>query len=129
MPPDDAATVAPGSAVQFPQNGPASGNIMRSGATEFVLPSVGTYSVTFSVPVDEAGQLVLALNGSELDYSVSGRATGTSTIAEATLIETTAANSVLSVENPSSAAAALTITPLAGGPAPDSASLVIYELN
>jgi hypothetical protein len=129
MPPDNAATVAPGTAVQFPQNGPTTGEISRAGAGTFLLPNVGTYCVTFSVPVTQAGQLVLDLNGAELANSVYGRATGTTAIAGATLIQTATINSVLSIDNPSSAAAALTITPLAGGPDPDTATLVINELN
>ncbi len=129
MPPDNAATVAPGTSVAFPRNGPTSGTIVRVAPSTFLLPNIGTYSVMFSVPVTEAGQLVLNLNGAELPNTVYGRATGSSPIAGATLITTTGSNSVLSVNNPSSAAAALTITPLAGGPDPDTASLVIQELN
>ena len=35
MPPDNAATVAPGTNVSFPQDGPSSGtNISRTGGTE-----------------------------------------------------------------------------------------------
>ena len=56
----------------------------------FVLPSIAVYRVAFSVPVEEAGQLVLTLNGSELPYTVTGRATGTSAIAGEALVRTTA---------------------------------------
>jgi hypothetical protein len=45
MPGDNAATVAAGAAVQFPQNGPANG-IVRSSASQFVLPATGIYEVT-----------------------------------------------------------------------------------
>jgi hypothetical protein len=65
MPSDNAATVAAGSPVQFPQNGPTTGVITRRGgssSTEFVLPNIGTYRVAFSVSVSEAGQLVIALD-------------------------------------------------------------------
>ena len=129
MPPDNAATVAPGAAVAFPRNGPTSGTIVRTGTSTILLPNIGTYNVTFSVPITEAGQLVLVLNGSELANTVFGRATGASPIAGSTLIQTATVNSVLSVDNPASAAAALTVTPLAGGPDADTASLVIQELN
>ena len=129
MPPNNAATVAPGTAVQFPQNGPTSGEITRTGASTFLLPNIATYSVSFTVPITEAGQLVLNLNGTELANTVYGRATGTTPIAGTTLIQTTTVNSVLTINNPSSAAAALTITPLAGGPDPDTATLIIEELN
>jgi hypothetical protein len=99
------------------------------GSSRFLLPAIGIYSVTFAVPVDEGGQLVLDLNGTELANTVVGRATGTSPIAETTLVQTTSADSFLQVDNPTGAPAALTITPEAGGPLPDTATLVIEELN
>ncbi len=62
MPPDNPATVAPGTAVSFPQNGPTSGVITPASATQFTLPAVGTYEVFFQVSITEPGQLVLALD-------------------------------------------------------------------
>jgi len=129
MPPDNAATVAPGTAVSFPQAGPNSGVISRLSASTFLLPNVGTYDVDFSVSVTEAGQLDLALNGSELPYTVSGRATGTSEITGNALVTTNTVDSILSVDNPTGNPTALTITPLAGGTHPVAASLVIEQLN
>lgn len=65
MPPDNAATVAPGTDVSFPQNGPNSGSdIARIGPDSFNLAQIGTYQVLFQVGVSEAGQLELTLNGS-----------------------------------------------------------------
>jgi len=49
-------------------------------------------------------------------------------IAGDALMQTTTIHSVLSVNNPGSESAALTITPAAGGPAPAAASLVIERL-
>ena len=66
----------------------------------------------------------MTLNGQELDYTVVGRATGTSQILGMAVITTTAVNSVLTVRNPSDNAAALTITPLAGGTRPVSAQQI-----
>jgi hypothetical protein len=44
MPPDNAATVAPGTDVSFPQDGPNSGSgIARSGPDSFNLAEIGTY--------------------------------------------------------------------------------------
>lgn len=80
------------------------------------------------VSVDEAGQLLLTLNGSEVAYTVVGRATGTSQIIEMALITTSTSNSVLTVRNPAGESTALTITPLAGGTDPVSAHLVILQL-
>jgi multidrug efflux pump subunit AcrA (membrane-fusion protein) len=96
--------------------------------TTFTLADAGTYQVLFQVSVTEAGQLVLALDGNELASSVVGRATGTSQIVGMSIIETAADGAVLSVRNPASAAAALTVTSSAGGSDPVSAHLVIVRL-
>lgn len=129
MPPDNAATVAPGSDVAFPQNGTiANTNIGRLGASSFLLSAIGTYQVFFEVSVTEAGQLVLTLNGEELPFTVVGRATGTSQIVGMALISTTAANSILTLRNPADNASALTVTPNAGGTLPVSAHLVIMQI-
>jgi len=79
--------------------------------------------------VTEAGQLVLTLNGAELDYTVVGRATGVSQIVGMAVVETTAVTDVLTVRNPAGNAAALTITPLAGGAQSVSAHLVITQIQ
>lgn len=91
MPPDNAASVAPGTDVSFPQDGPNS--------------------------------------GADLPYTVFGRATGASQIVGMALVETIAVNSVLTVRNPAGNAAALTITPVAGGTRPVSAHLVITQIQ
>ena len=70
----------------------------------------------------------MTLNGQDLDYTVADRATGTSQIVGMALVTTTVVNSVLTVRNPAGNAAALTITPLAGGTRPVSAHLVITQI-
>lgn len=130
MPPDNSATVAPGTDVSFPQNGPiANTNIGRLGPSSFNLGPIGTYQILFQVSITEAGQLILTLNGQDLDYTVVGRATGTSQIVGMAVVTTTAVNSVLTVRNPAGNATALTITPLAGGTRPVSAHLVITQIG
>ncbi|MCE5170741.1 hypothetical protein LQV63_15650 [Paenibacillus profundus] len=134
MPPDNAATVAAGADVQFPQNGPTSGGgIFRTSASTFNLSAIGTYQVLFQVSVTEAGQLVLTLDSGggaiQLAYTVVGRATGTSQIVGIALVTTTVINSILTVRNPATESTALTITPLAGGTEPVSAHLVITRLR
>lgn len=135
MPPDNAATVAAGSAVDFPQDGPGSGNgaISRTSASTFNLAAIGTYQVMFQVSVNEPGQLVLGLDSGggaiEQAYTVVGRATGTTQIVGMSLITTSVVNSTLSVRNPAGNTPALTITPLAGGTHPVSAHLVITLLH
>ena len=129
MPPDNSASVAPGTDVSFPQDGPSSNSsILRAGPGSFTLVDIGTYQVLFQVSADEAGQLILTLNGADLPYTVSGRATRTSQIIGMALVETTAVKSVLTVRNPDGTAAALTLTPLVGGTRPVSAHLVITQL-
>lgn len=129
MPPDNAATVAPNTDVSFPQDGPISGaDITRVNASSFNLATIGTYEVLFQVGVNEPGQLILTLNGADLAYTVVGRATGTSQIVGLALVQTSVINSVLTVRNPAGNAAALTITPLAGGTRPVSAHLVITQI-
>jgi hypothetical protein len=129
MPPDNAATVAPGTDVDFPQDGPTSNDIARTDPGTFNLPDPGTYRIAFSVSVTEAGQLILTLNGADLAYTVTGRATGTSQITGESFVQTTTANSLLTVRNPEGNSNALTITPVAGGARPVSATLTIEQLR
>ncbi len=130
MPPDNAATVAPGTDVSFPQDGPNSGtDIARTGPSSFNLAQIGTYQVLFQVSVTEAGQLLLTLNGEDLEYTIAGRATGTSQIIGMAIVTTTAVNSVLTVRNPAGSAAALSITPLAGGTRSVSAHIIITQIQ
>ena len=130
MPPDNAASVAPGTDVSFPQDGPNSGSgIARISANSFNLAEIGTYQVLFEVSANQAGQLVLTLNGDELDYTVVGRASGASQIIGMALVATTVINSILTVRNPADNPAALIITPLAGGTEPVSAHLVITQIQ
>ena len=130
MPPDNAATVAPGTDVGFPQDGPSSGvGISRIGPNSLNLADIGAYQVLFQVSIGEAGQLLLTLNGMGLEYTVVGRATGTSQIVGIAVVETTSVNSTLTVRNPAGNAAALTVTPLAGGTRPVSAHLTIIQLQ
>lgn len=130
MPPDNAATVAVGADVEFPVNGPSSATtITRISPSSFNLSTIGSYLVQFQVSVDEPGQLVLTLNGVDVAYTVSGRATGTSQIVGTVIITTNVVNSVLTVRNPAGNSTALTITPDAGGTRPVSAHLVIIQLN
>jgi Collagen triple helix repeat (20 copies) len=130
MPPDNASTVPAGGDINFPQDGPAdtTGDIVRLSASAFDFADAGTYDVAFSVPVDEAGQLELTLNGVPLAYTVSGRATGTSPIAGEALV-TASAGDVVTVRSPASAITALTISELAGGAEPSSATLTIERLS
>ena len=130
MPPDNAATVAEGTDVSFPQDGPTSAStITRQTDSSFILSDIGTYMIQFQVSVTEPGQLVLTLNDVELPYTVVGRATGTSQLVGISLVSTTSENSILTVRNPEGTATALTITPNAGGTEATSAHLTIIQLQ
>jgi hypothetical protein len=128
MPGDNAATVAVGAPVAFPQNGPTNGAAVRADNFTFTLPNTGDYEVDCQVSVTEAGQLQLALGGAGLPNTVAGRATGTSQIVISTIIHATAGQ-VLSVINPAGNATALTITPIAGGTHAVSATLKIKQVG
>ncbi len=130
MPPDNPDPIATGTDVAFPQDGPNSGTgIVRAGPDSFTLTEIGTYQVLFQVSVEGAGQLILTLNGADLPYTVAGREEDSSQIVGMAIVETTAANSVLTVRNPEGTADALTLTPSAGGTRPVSAHLIITQLQ
>ena len=129
MPDDNLLTIAPGSSVSFPQNGPSNGIISRINGDQFNLPNIGTYEVNFQVSITEPGQLIIVLNSVEDSTSVVGRATGTSQIIGISLIQTFFINSILSINNPISESTALTITPVVGGTRPVSAHLIIKQIN
>ena len=129
MPGDNAAPVAAGADVAFPQDGPVSGTgITRLTADQFNLTNIGTYQIFFQVSVTEAGQLMLTLDGTPLPYTVVGRTTGASQIVGMAIVQTTLENSVITVRNPAESASALTITPVAGGSLPVSAHLTILQV-
>lgn len=129
MPEDNPAPILPGEDVAFPRNGViANTDIGRTDGSSFLLSAAGTYLILFQASVTEAGQLVLTLNGEELAYTLTGRSAGTSPVAGATLITTTAANAVLTLRNPAENATSITLTPYAGGNLPASAHLVILRL-
>lgn len=116
-PTDYAATVAPGTAVPFPQNGPAAG-IVRSGPGTFVLGAIGTYEVNFKVHTTEPGQLQLRLNGAALANTTSAAmnptAGGHPIVGTGIFITTTVINEILEVIVPAGNTPALTIVPADG---------------
>jgi hypothetical protein len=91
--------------------------------------SIGTYQVFFEVPVTESGQLVLTLNEVAQPATVVGKAVGSTEIVGQSFVTTTSVNSILTVRNPTGESTALTITPLAGGTHPVSATLEIQQLG
>jgi len=130
IPPDNVnSTIAPGASIEFTTDGPAQGTITRVNNTQFNIADIGIYEVLFQASVDESGQLVIAINGIQIPYTVVGRATGTSQIVGMSLIQITSINSILSINNPLLNSTALTLTPLAGGFNGVSAQLIIKQLS
>jgi hypothetical protein len=128
MPGDNAATIAVGAPVLFPQAGPTNGAATAASSSTFNLVAGGTYEVNWQVSVTEPGQLQLAIGGTGLPDTVVGRATGTSQIVGSAIITATAGQ-VLSVINPAGNSTALTITPTAGGTHSVSATLSIKKIG
>lgn len=79
--------------------------------------------------MNETGQLLLTLNGTDLKYTVVDRATGTSQIVSISIVTTTVINSILTVCNLSGNETVLTITSNAGGTRPIYTHLVITQLQ
>ena len=132
MPPDNAATILQGDAIEFPHDGQSKGGITRFSNREFELQEPGIYFVKWHANLTEAGQLVLGLDDgtgvTELAYTVVGTALANNQMYGATIVSTNVPNAKLSVRNPSINPTPLTITPSAGGLSPVSASLIIMQL-
>ena len=128
MPSDNSEPILPGESIHFPQDGPASGSIVRNSATQFILPDIGIYEINFQVSITEDGQLVVVLDGVELPYTVVGRTTRTSQIIGLCLVKTTLLDSYISINNPAGNSSAITMTPNAGRGKPVSAHLIIKRI-
>jgi len=127
---NDITIVGAGEAVPFRTTGPSSG-LLRVSETDFVLPDIGVYEVTWQVSVNEPGELLLRLNGFELPSTLVGRNTGSTQIVGNVLIETVVPTSNLSVGNPTHSAVELTLSRSAAGSfqSPLTSSLVIKRLR
>jgi len=132
MPGDNSATIGVGQAIQFPQNGPTTGSITRTGPSTFNLPTIGTYLVQFQASIGEGGpasaQLALRINGTIDLTTVVGRSTGTDQIVGQSLVTTSTPNTIIEVVN-NGTVTALTLTPIAGGTHSVSAHLVIIRIR
>ena len=130
MPGDNPATIAGGAAILFPQNGPTTNTITRQGGASFsvfILPAIGTYLVQFQASINESGQLALRINGVVDPNTVVGRSTGTDQFIGKSLVTTSIPNTTIEVVN--DGAAALTMTPIAGGTMSVSAHMLIIRIQ
>lgn len=131
MPGDNAATIAGGAAILFPQSNPSNtGTITRQGGASpsvFILPTIGTYLVQFQASIGEPGQLALRIGGTVDTNTVVGRSTGADQIIGKSLVTTSVPNTTLEVVN--DGAVALTMTPIAGGTHSVSAHVLIIRIQ
>jgi hypothetical protein len=122
--------IAEGADVLFPRPGPTSSTgITALNSSSFNIATIGVYNVSFQVSVNEPGQLLLTLNGVDINHTVVGRATGTTQLVGLSLVIVSVPNSILTVRNPSGNTPPLTITPYAGGARTVSASLIIVRVS
>lgn len=144
-------SVAAGSAINFPRvSAPAVGGIAinNPGAaqinnTEFMLPSVGTYRVTWHISVNEPAQWSLWINtaptpgGGGLFVEVStasgapasvGQGIGTAQSVGDVVFRNSVANSAIQIRNYASPTA-VSVTPLPGGTQAQAVSLIIQRLQ
>lgn len=118
---DYAATVAAGTAVPFPRNGPTSNaGITRNGAStsSVIVAETGIYQVSWQVGITEASQLELATVTAGPTYApiantcaTSGAGTQQNTN---TVLVSLTAGQAIAVINPAGNATALTVTPSDG---------------
>ncbi|MBR1747419.1 MAG: collagen-like protein [Clostridia bacterium] len=96
---NNTTNVDPGEDVPFPSDGINSGAVVRASDSSFTLTEIGAYYVGFQVSVQGTGQLVLTLNGTVVPSSIVGH-NGTDQLIGMSIVETTTANTVLTLRNP-----------------------------
>jgi len=132
VPSDDPDPIAPGAAVSFPNSGETNGVILPISDTEFNLPNVGVYQVSFQASVTEGGQLGISLFGTLVDNTVVGRNARSNQISLTKLVRTANVDTNLSIINPPNNFTSLTLTLNAGSTGevltPVVANLVIVQI-
>jgi pimeloyl-ACP methyl ester carboxylesterase len=104
---DNPDPIYPGLAVSFPSPSVNPYGIQRNGSstTEFVLPPDSVFEITFQVTIQNTGQFVVVLNGTELIETVVGHSGGGAVVGMCIIITPPSTNSIISINNPSTAAA------------------------
>jgi hypothetical protein len=112
-------------AVRFDFEGPSTNDdiIHRVTYDTFAVTTSGLYRISFRVPIDEAGTLLVTVNDVNVDYTSTGRSTGTTPIIGESLVQLDAGSHIRIVNRFSPSA--LTISNYAGGYGLTVASLVI----
>jgi hypothetical protein len=100
---DNPDEIDPGNAVNFPKpdiNPYGTIQRLQGSNSEFVLPANGVFEIIFQVGVQNTGELVVVLNGTELLFTVVGKP-GNGEIIGISIISTpSGVPSVLSINNP-----------------------------
>lgn len=130
MPSDNPAAIAPGSAIAFPNDGPAFGGIVRMTFSAFLIPAVGNYEINWYAMPSTINQFLLRLNGAELLHTAIGGGNTNVNMTGSVMISTTSINSVLELINPSGNVGSATLrnAPFSGQNVPFSAWLTIKKL-
>jgi hypothetical protein len=105
---DNPDPIEPGNAVNFPSpliNPYGSIQRVTGSTTQFTLPAGSVFEITFQVTVQNTGELVIVLNGSELLMTVVGKSGNGSIIGMSIVSTPFGASSTLSINNPSTATA------------------------
>ena len=128
MPPDNPNAIAAGESVAFPRDAVTSGTtITRVDDSSFALAEAGNYLVTVTATTTSAAQLVLAIDGAELPYTLVGQTADGGRLTLQAIV-TADAGDVLSVRNPDGTNAPIVLLQNAGGTDPVAAHLVILQL-
>ncbi|MBR3150212.1 MAG: collagen-like protein [Eubacterium sp.] len=130
--PAEQIDIAPGDSVSFAQNGATSGDdITRASDSAFTLADTGTYLIKFQVssldPADNTGSLALSVNGAPLENTVTAKSTDP-TVSNEIIINTTTANTVISVVNPTGSGGTISMLASAGSLASSVSSIVIIKI-
>ena len=103
---DNPDAISPGYPVNFPKPvvNPF-GTIQRAPGSNFafVLPADAVFEVTFNVVVQNTGELVVVLNGNEISQTIVGKSGGGFIVGMCIIKTPSGPNSLLSINNPSSA--------------------------
>jgi hypothetical protein len=102
---DNPDPIEPGYAISFPSPSINPFGIQRYGTstTEFVLPPDSIFEIIFQVTLQNTGELVVVLNGNELIETVVGSSGGGAVVGTCIIFTPSSTNSIISINNPSTA--------------------------
>ena len=129
MPTDNPFAITPNVEVNFPTAGPAAPGtrITIFFPYIFVLQVVGTFEITYFIPVNQSCQIGIFLNENQLTGSITGRSDPNAYVSGRQIITTSETDTFLSLYN--AGPSAFTVTPRAGGAQVASAHLTIVQIS